>query len=440
MVTKKSRKMKVSAASSLPRFDEYFGAWGIEPNRGMAMFEQMRGTDLAAHIKQTETPRPSAKMKAEMVPMADVETETDDSPSIAVFEISGVLMKQESSMGDSTSYVALRKQVRDAMDSPACVGGLLCIDSPGGAVAGCSDLVADLKAFASAKPMVAFAEDLAASCGYRLACAGAEIYANSPEAQIGCIGTIIGLYDSSEMAKKEGIKAKVYATGSLKGAGFPGTEITTEQDAYFQGMVDEIQQYFSADVSTARKLNAAQMAKVSTGACFMATEAKALGLIDGIQSYEQCLARVAEMVSASGAGVTMEAQMSATQIPAPAAPASAVELKPDGKDFIAAFGDQGAKWFVEGKSFPECAAMHRTQVEAKLTALEEANAALIKERDELKARVVDLRGGDPVSANIPPENKTAPASKDVRALENRIGKNQAAFARSIKLPRQPEAA
>ena len=437
----KSKALNATAAAQLPRIDEYFGAWGIEPTRGMAMFNQIRSMDLQAHIQQTDKPTPSEKLNANMVPMPQIppgQMDDDDdeptAPGIAIFEVNGVLMKQESSLGDSTSYVALRRQVRQAMDDSNCMGAMLCIDSPGGSVAGCSDLMADLKAFAAAKPLVAFAEDLAASCGYRIACAAAEIYANCEEAKVGCIGTFIGLYDSSEAAKKEGIKAKVYATGPLKGAGFPGAEVTEEQDKYFQNMVDETQKYFAADVASARKMTPEAVSAVATGGCFMAKEAIKLGLINGIKSYEDCLARVAEMVSASGAGVTMEAHMSATPSPAPAAPASAVEVqKPTGKEYVEAFGAQGALWFVEGKAFSECVGLHREQVEKEMKALRESNAALTTERDQLKARVLELRGGDPVSPAIASDAKVG--KTDVSSLENRIGKNLAAVAKSITLPK-----
>ena len=90
-------------------------------------------------------------------------------------------------------------------------------------------------------------------------------------------------------------------------------------------------------------------------------------------------------------------------------------------------------WFVEGKSFGECIGLHREQAAKELTGLREQVTALTTERDGLKARVLELRGGDPVPAAIAPDTK--PAAPAVNSLEQLIGKNLAAVAKSITLPK-----
>ena len=63
--------------------------------------------------------------------------------------------------------------------------------------------------------MITFAEDVAASGGYMLACAGDEIYAN-PSSIIGSIGVIYSSFGLKELIKKIGIERRVHTAGKNK--------------------------------------------------------------------------------------------------------------------------------------------------------------------------------------------------------------------------------
>jgi signal peptide peptidase SppA len=275
-----------------PRLDEYFGLWAVDDMRFSAMVDRISRMDLRVHVEQTE--RPKAKSHTMLTPMGALgDGGGGDAVSlgnIAVVAITGSLMKQVGSLEDGSSTIALRRDVRTAAADPAVAAILLLVDSPGGTVSGTSDLAAEVSAAAAKKPVYAYVEDLCASAAYWVASCATKIFANGPTALVGSIGTYAGLYDFSGMAGQQGIKAKLYKTGSLKGAGFPGTEITAEQDANYQKLVDETQSHFSAAVQKNRKLSAEQMAKVTTGAAFLAAEAKTLGLIDGIQTFDETMA------------------------------------------------------------------------------------------------------------------------------------------------------
>ena len=60
-----------------------------------------------------------------------------------------------------------------------------------------------------------FAEDVAASGGYFIACAGDEIYANSSSI-IGSIGVITASFGFKEMIKKIGVERRIYTAGKNK--------------------------------------------------------------------------------------------------------------------------------------------------------------------------------------------------------------------------------
>lgn len=262
-------------APQFSRIDEYFGAWLYEPERFMAQLAMLQRADIARHAAAPQQSRS---------PYVNYAQGKGDQ-NIAIISAVGTLMKQASSYG-GTSTIQLRRDIRQAANDSGVQAILLAIDSPGGTVAGTADLAADVRAAAKKKPVWAHIDDLGASAAYWLASQADAIYANSPTALVGSIGTVMTVYDYSAAAEKEGVKTLVFATGPLKGAGAPGTVVTDEQRAYFQGIVDDAQTHFDAAVKSGRGFSAAQLAAVRTGGVFGATQAKELGLIDGIRSLE----------------------------------------------------------------------------------------------------------------------------------------------------------
>lgn len=267
---------------TVPRISDYFGAWCFEAERFTAIYRAVMAMDLAAKMA---APAPARVSNVEMVAASG-------GKQIAIVKAVGMLMKQQSSLG-GTSTIQLRRDIRASAADPNVSGILLAIDSPGGTVAGTSDLAAEVKAATRKKPVWAHIDDLGASAAYMVASQADMIFANQPEASVGSIGTMMMLYDASAAFEKEGIKPMLFKTGPLKGAGSPGSEITEEQAAYFQRMIDGMQAGFDAAVKSGRGLSAKELDAVRTGGVFLASEAKQLRLIDGIRPLEKTLAELA---------------------------------------------------------------------------------------------------------------------------------------------------
>lgn len=278
---------------SFPRLDEYVGVWGIEPKAGAALWQAAAKIDLAAHVKQ-EPPKPESKI--EKIPVGG---RSSQGKTIAVIKVMGALMKQVPSLTDGSSTVALRRDLRQAAADPDVAAILLAIDSPGGTVAGTDDLARDVAQARKQKPVWAQIEDLGASAAYWIASQSGKIFANSKTALVGSIGTFMVVHDLSQLAENEGIKVLVFSTGTLKGAGVPGTEISAEQEEYFQGLVDAAQGIFDTAVRLARRLSDKQLADVKSGAVFSATVARERNLIDGIQPMDATLEQLAAEVRRS---------------------------------------------------------------------------------------------------------------------------------------------
>lgn len=277
--------------------DQYFGLWAIEDARFLQMLDRIGHMDLRTHV---ELHAGDSSISAAVVRQEQI----DQGTTIAVIDIQGTLTKRGSSLSNAGSLVRLRQTVRAAARDPEIGGILLRIDSPGGTVAGTADLAHEVAAAAAKKPVYAFAEDLTASAAYWVASQASKVFANNATAMIGSIGTFVGLYDYSGYAAKEGIKAVVIKAGKYKGTGFPGTEITDEQRDYWQQIIDKTQQEFSAGVSAGRKLSAARVEELADGRVHTAADAKTLGLIDGIQSFDQTLSDLVQQVRSNSSSKT----------------------------------------------------------------------------------------------------------------------------------------
>jgi signal peptide peptidase SppA len=276
-----------------PRLDEYVGVWAMEPLAFRALWELIGRSDLAAHMAEHATAPHRLESRVELVAGKGGRT-------VAMIPVTGTLMKQQSSFG-GTSTVQLRRDIRQAAADPGVAAILLGIDSPGGTTAGLQDLATEVQNARKSKPVWAHVDDLAASAAYWVASQAEAIYANAPTALVGSIGTYLTIYDQSAAAEKEGIKALLFATGPIKGAGTPGTVVTEEQQTYFQGIVDGMQAEFDTAVRSGRKLSAAELQAVRTGAVWKAAEARTRKLIDGIQPLQKTIDQLAARAAGGAA-------------------------------------------------------------------------------------------------------------------------------------------
>lgn len=278
---------------AFPRLTEYASVWSMEPNAAAAMWETIRSTNLAAHVSAALALR-SLKDDEPPAPKSQIEkVSAGRNQTVAVVPISGTMMKQRSSMG-GTSTVQARRDIRQAVADPDVSAVLLNVESPGGVVAGTADLAAEVKAARRKKLLWAHIDDIGASAAYWVASQAGQVFANANTAMVGSIGTYQLVYDVSASAEKDGVKALLFATGPLKGAGLPGTQVTEEQQRYFQGIVDAMQAEFDSAVRSGRGLSAKELADVRHGGVFTAAEAVDRKLLDGVRPLERTIEALAE--------------------------------------------------------------------------------------------------------------------------------------------------
>lgn len=140
------------------------------------------------------------------------------------------------------------------------------------------------------KKVLIFAEDVAASGGYLIACAGDEIYANSSSI-IGSIGVIYSSFGLQELIKKIGIQRRVYTAGKNKSTLDPFMEEKQEDIDRLKKIQLELHADFIKVVEDSRsiKLKKDGNPDLFTGEFWSGSTAKKLGLIDGLGNVDEII-------------------------------------------------------------------------------------------------------------------------------------------------------
>lgn len=182
----------------------------------------------------------------------------------------------------------VRAAVRSAVADDEVDQIMLRIDSPGGEVDGTAELAEDVRKAGKIKRVIAQSDGMIASAAYWVASQASAIYAGRMD-WIGSIGVRTLIYDFSAMFEEAGIRAVPIDTGPFKSAGAMGTPLTADQEAYFQGLVDDNFTEFRKAVQSGRGLADAQFEAVGDGRVFSTPDAVQLGLIDRIQTMDETI-------------------------------------------------------------------------------------------------------------------------------------------------------
>ena len=166
------------------------------------------------------------------------------------------------------------------------------VNSPGGSPVQSHLIYSYIKKQAkkNKKKVLVFAEDVAASGGYLIACAGDEIFANSSSI-IGSIGVIYSSFGLQELIKKAGIQRRIYTAGKNTSTLDPFVEEKQEDIERLKKIQLELHSDFIKVVEDSRsnKLKKDGNPDLFTGEFWSGFRAKELGLIDGIGNADDVL-------------------------------------------------------------------------------------------------------------------------------------------------------
>lgn len=231
-------------------------------------------------------------------PRGRVETRANSGPatkSVAIVHVRGPLEQRATAhlCGMTDGYDAIVERFGRALASPDVGAVLLSIDSPGGAVAGLFEAVRHMRELKerSGKPVLAYADECAASGGYALATVADEIYL-PPSGMLGSIGIRLVHREGSAALGKQGIRVTEFASGKRKTLGSPFRPLTDADKVEIQARIDALGRQFAALVAEARKTTATAMLALE-GGMFTGEAAVNAGLANGVKTRGEVLARCA---------------------------------------------------------------------------------------------------------------------------------------------------
>ena len=182
---------------------------------------------------------------------------------IGVIAIEGPILRKPDLIArvflGATSSEEIGEALREAAGRNDIKAVFLNIDSPGGTVAGTPELAAAVASLNERKPVYAFSSGLMCSAAYWVASQARAIYA-TPSAQVGSIGVVQAVIDSSAAIDNAGIKVEVFSVGKYKAMGAPGTALTDDQRELIQSNLAEIAaEFHDAVLSRGRAIPAEAM-------------------------------------------------------------------------------------------------------------------------------------------------------------------------------------
>lgn len=216
--------------------------------------------------------------------------------SVAVLPILGTIYKRGGMLEESSGFASTDAIGRefDRLMADESVGAIvLDVDSPGGETFGIQELGDKIFAARGQKRIVASANAEAASAAYWIASQADELVV-TPSGWVGSIGVLMAHTDWSAFNEAAGLKVTYIHAGDYKVEGNPDEPLSPESASYFQGQVDAIYQQFLKTVARGRGTTTADVrANYGKGRMLLAADAKAVGMVDRIETLQETVARLA---------------------------------------------------------------------------------------------------------------------------------------------------
>jgi signal peptide peptidase SppA len=210
-------------------------------------------------------------------------------PIVAVVHLHGTISPEQDG---NLNVKRLEKPLDTAFHTRGVDAVALVVNCPGGSPVQTERIFHHIRDLASEKniPVLTFVEDVAASGGYWLACAGDEIYASNSSI-VGSIGVISSSFGFCDFMKAHGIERRIYTQGENKAILDPFSATRPSDIAILSSAQKDIHDQFIEVVRTRRgdKLHETEgeggdSTRLFSGEFWSGKRAKELGLIDHISN------------------------------------------------------------------------------------------------------------------------------------------------------------
>jgi protease-4 len=210
---------------------------------------------------------------------------------IGVVDLDGVILSPEpvvselKKFGDDSSIKAI----------------ILHVNSPGGGVAASEEIYREVKRLRTEKKkkIVVSIETVGASGAFYVAAASDKIYADEGSI-VGSIGVIAQWVNYGDLLKWAKLKDVVIKTGEFKDTGNPARDLTPSEQAYMQGLIDNMFGQFIKAVADGRGLKYDDVKSIANGKVWTGQQAQSMKLIDSLGDFQTAVAETAKMVDIKG--------------------------------------------------------------------------------------------------------------------------------------------
>ena len=213
-----------------------------------------------------------------------------DAAIVPVVRLSGVI-GAVTPLRPGLTLAGIAKTLERAFATKHAKAVALVINSPGGSPVQSRQIYLRIRQLAAEKklPVLVFVEDVAASGGYMIACAGDEIFCD-PSSILGSIGVVGGGFGFQDLIKRIGVERRLYTAGEHKAMLDPFLPEDPDDVARLKALQREIHAIFIALVKGSRGARLKGTEDVLfTGEYWAGEKSVSLGLADKIGDIRSTL-------------------------------------------------------------------------------------------------------------------------------------------------------
>src|SRR6267142_848947 len=245
-------------------------------------------------------------------PLKEETVEGSGTSKILLMDVSGVLSDESGGVVLGTPpprvpiVARVREELQKAEEDDDIKALIVRINSPGGTITASDLIYREIVAFKARKkvPVVAVMMDVAASGGYYAALAADTIIA-MPTTVTGSIGVIMLTLNAQGLMEKIGVAPLAIKSADKKDAGSPFRQLTPEERAIFQSVIDQMYGRFVGLIVENRKILEERVRAFADGRIYTADQAKALGLVDSIGYMDDVVASARKAAGLEDARIIM---------------------------------------------------------------------------------------------------------------------------------------
>jgi signal peptide peptidase SppA len=215
----------------------------------------------------------------------------DVAEGVARIPIEGTLVHKLGTLhpySGMTGYDGIRALMSLALDDDDVRAIMLDIDSPGGEVSGCFDLVDAIYGARGHKPIWSVLTESAYSAGYAIASAADRVIVPRTGGT-GSVGVICMHVDMSQALSKAGIDVTLIHYGARKADGNEFSPLAKDALARFQKDVNAMGEIFVKTVARNRALKTAEVRDTEAGT-FLGAAGVDIGFADDVMSPDEAFA------------------------------------------------------------------------------------------------------------------------------------------------------